>query len=284
MASWEGLFDPLLNREAWFEDEYAADGLFDEDWIKAAGTGGLVINCIVGTAGASGFTAQVDLQYAVSGIIGTATASGFTANVDRQNSFTATIGTATASGITAQVDLQYQVSATVGTSTANGFDATISFPSGGVTINCTVGTATASGLAANIDKQLTIAGVIGAAVASGFTASIFEGAIINLALTQAQANRLEAICRLHGLIDPLVVSATGRGDGTVTQIITGTTALTVTTTGLPVAGLPTVAMLDNLARWYGLIDPMIEQDTSRSDGTLSQSVATVGGTTTVTLQ
>src|SRR3990172_9292033 len=94
---------------------------------------GLTINCTLGTADASGFTANVDKQINITGIIGTATASGFTASVDLQFTITGIIGTATASGFTATVELS-----------------------------------------------------------------------IPLYLTTAQAIRLEAIFRRHGLIDPLV--------------------------------------------------------------------------------
>lgn len=45
------------------------------------------------------------------------------------------------------------------------------------------------------------------------------GAIEDSALTLEQAGWLEALARLHGLIDPLVVDAVGRGDGTVQQTI-----------------------------------------------------------------
>jgi hypothetical protein len=104
----------------------------------------------------------------------------------------------------------------------------------------------------------------------------------SLTITVQQAQRLEAVFRLHGLIDPLVISATGRGDGTVVQTLSGTGPVTVTTSQLPAIGAPTGAMIDKLARWYGLIDPMVEQEASRSDGVLSQSVVTVGGVTTTT--
>lgn len=68
----------------------------------------------------------------------------------------------------------------------------------------------------------------------------------------------------------------------VTQSITGAGPVTVATTALSPAPVITPGLIDKLARWYGLIDPMVEQDASRSDGTLSQSVVTVGDTTTVT--
>jgi hypothetical protein len=88
--------------------------------------------------------------------------------------------------------------------------------------------------------------------------------------------------RLHGLIDPLVVTPTSRGDGTLAQTLSGTGDITVTTTSMPGTANVTPDLLDKLARWYGLIDPMVESAESRTDGTLTQTVVTVGDTTTVT--
>jgi len=64
--------------------------------------------------------------------------------------------------------------------------------------------------------------------------------------------------------------------------VTGSGPVTVHTTALPLTGAPTAELVDKLARWYGLIDPMIESDASRTDGTLSQTVITAGDSTTVT--
>jgi len=106
--------------------------------------------------------------------------------------------------------------------------------------------------------------------------------IYTLVLTETQARRLEAVARLHGLIDPLVVNPTSRGDGTVMQTFTGSTNITVSTTLMPATPSVSAQLIDDLARWYGLVDPMIEQAASRSDGVLTQSVVTVGDETTVT--
>lgn len=103
-----------------------------------------------------------------------------------------------------------------------------------------------------------------------------------LSLTAAQAINLEAIFRLHGLIDPLVITPTSRGDGTVTQTLSGTTSVLVTTTGLPASGTPTGALVDKLARLYGIIDPLTVTATNRGDGTISQSIVEVGGDITLT--
>jgi hypothetical protein len=109
---------------------------------------------------------------------------------------------------------------------------------------------------------------------------VTSGAVI--VLTSIQADRLRSVLRLHGLIDPLVISPTERGDGSVTQTLSGAGPVTVTTTLLATTPTLTADLIDDLARWYGLIDPMVESETSRTDGTLSQTVATVGDTTTVT--
>lgn len=105
----------------------------------------------------------------------------------------------------------------------------------------------------------------------------------NLSLSLEQAINLECVARARGLVTPLTVSSNGRGDGQFEQVFAGTSPITVTTQVKPAtaAALDT-ALLDKLSRWYGLIDPMVEQDASRSDGTLAQTVVKVGETTTVT--
>jgi len=102
---------------------------------------------------------------------------------------------------------------------------------------------------------------------------------------------LEALARVHGLIDPLAVTSASRGDGTLVQTIAlvGTTT-TVTTTAGP-SGAPGVDALTaqesfwltSLARLHGLIDPLTVTETARGDGTVQQSVAEAAGTVTVTL-
>src|SRR4030067_936290 len=67
------------------------------------------------------------------------------------------------------------------------------------------------------------------------------------------------------------------------QTMTGTGPVTVTTTVLATTPNLTAALIDDLARWYGLGgSEMVESETSRTDGTLSQTVETVGTTTTLT--
>lgn len=78
-----------------------------------------------------------------------------------------------------------------------------------------------------------------------------------LTLTVQQANRLKSVLRLHGLIDPLVITATSRGDGSVVQTITGSGPVTVATTTLATTPNITATLIDDLARWYGLIDNMV---------------------------
>ena len=50
------------------------------------------------------------------------------------------------------------------------------------------------------------------------------------ALTTQQAGWLEALARAHGLIDPLTVGPTGRGDGTLVQTWAPGATVTVTRT------------------------------------------------------
>lgn len=117
-------------------------------------------------------------------------------------------------------------------------------------------------------------------VLSGKTLAVTQTLI--LTLTVQQGNRLKSVLRLHGLVDPLVITPTSRGDGIVVQTMEGTGPVTVTTTTVADTPLLTGTLIDDLARWYGLISPMVENETSRTDGTLSQPVVTVGDTTTMT--
>ena len=136
------------------------------------------------------------------------------------------------------------------------------------------GTSHARNVTPQIGKQL-----VGAHVTTKAGTITFATAF---PLSNAQLLRLEAIVRLHGLISPLIVSDTARGDGTVLHSLSGTSPVTVTTSAQPSSSILTAAHIDLLARWYALIDPMVESETSRTDGTLTQTVSTVGGTTTLT--
>jgi hypothetical protein len=103
---------------------------------------------------------------------------------------------------------------------------------------------------------------------------------------------IETIARLRGVIDPLTDNPSGRGDGTVQQSYSqsgGT--VTVTTLARPhgpdtesVLTPQQVQILEALARTFGVIDPLQVTATSRSDGTLHQSISTSGSTTTLTPQ
>lgn len=119
------------------------------------------------------------------------------------------------------------------------------------------------------------------------SAGVLVGACATL--SNQQAAYLESLARLHGLVDDLVISETARSDGTVIQTVAeaGTT-VTVTTTAAPSgaagdSGLTAqqAAWLSELAQIYGLIDPLDVTNTLRSSGTLSQTITTAGGTTTV---
>lgn len=88
-------------------------------------------------------------------------------------------------------------------------------------------------------------------VLSGKTLAVTQTLI--LTLTVQQANRLKSVLRLHGLVDPLVITPTSRGDGSVVQTLSGTSPVTVATTTLATTPTLTADLLDDLARWYGLI-------------------------------
>lgn len=107
---------------------------------------------------------------------------------------------------------------------------------------------------------------------------------LQLTLTVQQAQRLDAIFRRHGLIDPLVITPTSISDGTLTmtRAWNGTTE-TDTVTALPAAGAPTAALIDKLADHFGLHDSVAVTASGRvGSAGLEQTFAQVGDNITVT--
>ena len=108
-------------------------------------------------------------------------------------------------------------------------------------------------------------------------------------LSAQHAAWLEGLARVMGLIDPLQVTAAGRGDGTVVQSWTNANNVTVITTSAKPTGAAgnsaltaqQAGWLEALARAHGLIDPLTIGPTGRGDGTLAQTWA-AGNTVTVT--
>ena len=104
-------------------------------------------------------------------------------------------------------------------------------------------------------------------------------------LSAQHAAWLEGLARVMGLIAPLQVTDSGRSDGVVTQAWTTTAgATTITTSSRPTGAAGPSALtgqqagwLEKLARAHGLIDPMTVSATSRSDGTMVQTIAQTGG-------
>jgi hypothetical protein len=125
----------------------------------------------------------------------------------------------------------------------------------------------------------------GSATVAGSAARFVAGG-----LSPKHAAWLEALARLHGLIDPLTVSATQRSDGTVVQTVEQAgAAVTVTTQSAPSGDDGTSALTEEQAGWlealvrlHGLIEPLTVTTSARGDGTLAQTIETAGGTTTVT--
>lgn len=99
---------------------------------------------------------------------------------------------------------------------------------------------------------------------------------------------LEALARVHGLVDPLAIGPTGRSDGTLVQSVAGTGPVVVTTLSGPTGAITASALtpqeaawLEQLVRAYGVIDPLTVTAAGRSDGTLSQTFSVAGAVTTV---
>ncbi|MFZ2541122.1 MAG: hypothetical protein WAW75_05030 [Gallionella sp.] len=146
-----------------------------------------------------------------------------------------------------------------------------------------VGSITITGYAPTVAQSAhkSVTPDVGGITITGYAPTVTQE--FTLAMSQAQSIRLEAIFRRHGLIDPLVITPTSIGDGTLTMTRAwdGTTE-TDTVTALPLTGAPTAALVDKLARHYGLYDPVQVTVTSRTDGTFSQTIGEVGTTITVT--
>ncbi len=105
-------------------------------------------------------------------------------------------------------------------------------------------------------------------------------------ITKAQALELYKVWLLHGLGSPLAVGATSRTAGAVEQTVSQSgSTVTVSTTGAPttVVGNPGT-MIEELAALHGLTTDLVTTPTSRTAGSISQSFATSGATTTVTRQ
>jgi hypothetical protein len=104
-------------------------------------------------------------------------------------------------------------------------------------------------------------------------------------VSAGRANLIYEIALLHGLVpgNPLTVSATGRSAGNVVQTISGTDTVTITTVASDVLQGDLSDWIDALAAIHGLTVPLVTTDITRVAGTVSQTLATDGITTTVDL-
>lgn len=113
-----------------------------------------------------------------------------------------------------------------------------------------------------------------------------DAAVPATSLSAQHAAWLEGLARVLGLIAPLQVTDSSRSDGVLTQAWTTTSgATTITTSSKPTGAAGASALttqqagwLEKLARAHGLIDPVTVSPTSRSDGTMAQTIAQIGGT------
>jgi hypothetical protein len=136
-------------------------------------------------------------------------------------------------------------------------------------------------------------GALGVSRSNALTGSAFTGEAGILArfygFSNQHASWLESIARLHGLIDPLTVTPTSQGDGTVVQTLSENQPIvTVTTITAPVrftgdGQFPAeyALMLEKLARLYGLVAPLQVTTTGRTDGTLTQTIDGFGTDTQI---
>jgi hypothetical protein len=113
-----------------------------------------------------------------------------------------------------------------------------------------------------------------------------DGDTVFYSVSGRQALRLLQIHLLHGLdaAAPVTVSPTARQAGAVAQTVaeaSGTVTITTTAGATIFAGNPG-QMIDELAALHGLTTPLTVTAASRTAGSISQTIATAGDTTTVT--
>jgi len=125
-----------------------------------------------------------------------------------------------------------------------------------------------------------------AATESGSDSFAADGDTVFYSISGRQALRLLQIHLLHGLdaAAPLTVSPTARQAGAVAQTVaeaSGTVTITTTAGATIFAGNPG-QMIDELAALHGLTTPLTVTAASRTAGSISQTIATAGDTTTVT--
>ena len=128
---------------------------------------GMTINCALGDAVASGYSANVSNALEINAGIGSASASSYSANISNSLSITATVGAASAAGYTAALELAFSVAAQAGTASASGFDADVQ---NGIEyiISCAIANAEAIGFDALFQNGTVINCQIGTASANGF--------------------------------------------------------------------------------------------------------------------
>jgi len=129
-----------------------------------------------------------------------------------------------------------------------------------------------------------VQGVLSATEGASDTFSA-TGDTVFFTITGTQALRLMHIHLLHGLVagSPLAVSPTARTAGAVAQTVDeagGTVTLTTTAVPNVMVGTPG-ALIDELAALHGLTTPLAVTATTRSAGSIAQTITSAGDTTTV---
>jgi hypothetical protein len=103
-------------------------------------------------------------------------------------------------------------------------------------------------------------------------------------ITDIQAGLIYQIALLHGLdpSNPLTVSPTARSAGTLSQTVSGTSTVTISTTSAPPLSGSAGDWIDALAALHGLTSDLVVTATTRDSGSVSQTLSVTGDTTTVT--
>jgi hypothetical protein len=283
-------------------------GSFAVTGTAATVTAARYLSAEAGSFSVSGTAATVKAGRYLSAEAGSFAATGTASATEKDSVLSAEPGGYTVSGTAATLLRAGSITVDPGSFSLAGTDATLTKGTGAVaySLACDAGTFSVSGTAAGLSATRYMAADAGSLSVSGTAASVLVGrylaaspgsvvvsgvaaALSYLAgatLTPQQALLVYELYLLHGLElgSPLTVSSTARAAGAVTQTI-AEAGVTVTVSTDAHAGSVTGdvgTMVEELAAIYGLATGVDVTDSSRAAGSVAQTIAEAGGTTTVT--
>lgn len=288
---------------------FSGAGLASSSGIISA-SGGTSVNGTVTLSGASvlaGAGAVLSTGAASSAFVGVAAAGSVGSVVAAGGALLVLAGASAASAagsVAAKGDANTAFSGAAATSGVGIISA-----SGGTSVNGTaslagasvavgVGALVAAGAAQAVVTGASVLASSGAIAARGNAAGALQGAALigtagvveadggGFVISNARARLIYQLALLHGLdvSNPLTVSASGRSAGGLSQVVSGTDTVTITTSAAPAYSGDLDTWIDGLAALHGLTVPVVVTAASRSAGAISQAISTNSGITTVVRQ